>query len=381
MGVRFFWRLLCFLCLSVALTGAQTAPTETEPEAAPAPPSEGQDRIPTFRGGVTEVVAPVTVTDEYDEFVMNLRPEDFLLYDNDVQQQIKVQLTELPLSLAILLSNSARVEPLLPQVRKTAPLFTNLLLGADDETAIITFDHRVNVAQKFTRDPERVEKVFKDLKPGSMQSRLSDAMARALTMLSTRSRGRRKVILAIAESRDMGSDADLGYVLREAQHTGISIYTVGLSTTRANLTRKPPPPPPSPIPPGAGISRPGVPSTPTVELQTSGTINLKNLLVETMYGVKNIFFDHPLEAYAKGTGALHLGGFSKGAVERAVSLIARELRSQYLITYRPNNLNQGGLHRIKVLVDRPGVKVRTRPGYFFPGGRRPEAPVAEASAR
>ena len=376
--MRFFWRLPSLLCLCVALAAAaagQTPPTEAKPPASTAPPPDSEQRIPTFRGGVTEVVAPVTVIDGYDEFVMNLRPEDFLLFDNEIRQQIKVELTELPLSVVILLGISSRVAPLLPQVRKTGPLFTNLLLGESDETAIITFDHRVEVVQNFTRDPERVEKMFKDLKAGSMQSRLTDAMVRGLSMLSTRPRGRRKVIVAIAESRDKGSETDLGYVLQEAQLANISIYTVGLSTARAQLTRKPPPPPPSPFPPGATGTRPGIPPAPSIELAIGPSVDLGNLLVEVMYGVKNIFFDHPLEAYAKVTGAVHLDGFSSRAVERAVMDISQELRSQYLVTYRPNNLNQAGFHRIKVIVDRPGVNVRTRPGYYFPGGSRAQAPA------
>ena len=378
--MRCFWRLPSLLCLCVTLAAAQTPPTEAKPPTT-APPPDSQQRIPTFRGGVTEVMAPVTVTDEYDEFVLNLRPEDFLLFDNEIRQQIKVELTELPLSVAVLLGVSSRVEPLLPQVKKTAPLFTNLLLGENDEAALIRFDHRVEVVQNFTRDPERVEKVFKDLKPGSRQSRLADAMVRGLSMLSTRPRGRRKVILAIAESRDMGSQANLGFVMREAQLANISIYTVGLSTARAQLTRKPPPPPPSRFPPGATGTLPGIPPTPSIELTIGPTADLGNLLVEAFHGVKNVFWNHPLEAFAKSTGAVYLDGFSSRAVERAVSEISRELRSQYLVTYRPNNLNQAGFHRIKVIVDRPEVKVRTRPGYYFPGGSRPEAPPAKTSAQ
>lgn len=380
-GVRFFLRPLLVLGLCVALIAAQAPPAQKKQPDSPRPPQPAQEQIPIFRGGVTEVVAPVTVTNEADEFVVDLKPEDFRLFDNDVQQQIKVELTELPLSLVILVSTSARIEPLLPQVRKAGNLFTNLVVGENGEAAIIVFDHRVEVAQNFTRDPERLEKVFKDLKEGSDQARLSDALVRALTMLSGRPQERRKVIVAVAEGRDWGSETDLGYVLREAQVGGISIYTVGLSTTRANLARKPPPPAPSPFPPGAGTTRPGIPPTPTATTQTSGNVNLLNVLVEAVRGVRGILFDNPLEAYAKGTGAVHLDGFKTGAVERAVTRIGRELRSQYLVTYRPNNLNQAGYHRIHVTVNRPGVKARTRPGYFYPGSGSPEAPPAETAPK
>ncbi len=383
-------RLVLVVCLCGALIAAPALPAQKKqqappaqkrpPEATPsAPTTQEQPPIfPRYRAGVTEVVAAVTVTYEGGEFVLDLQPEDFRLLDNDVQQQIRVELTEMPLSLVILLSTSAKIEPLMPQVRKVGNLFTNLVMGENGEAAAITFDHRVELAQNFTRDPEALEKVFKDLKEGSEQARLSDAMVRALSMLSTRPKDRRKVILVIAEARDNGSETDLGYALREAQIGGISIYTVGLSSTRAGLARKPPPPAPSPFPPGAGTTRPGIPPTPTATAQSSGNVNLLNVLTEAVRGVKGLFFDNPLEAYAKGTGAVHLDGFSKNALERAVSQIGRELHSQYLVTYRPNNLNQAGYHHILVTVNRPGAKARTRPGYFYPGGSTESTPAEPA---
>jgi hypothetical protein len=48
-----------------------------------------------------------------------------------------------------------------------------------------------------------------------------------------------------------------------------------------------------------------------------------------------------------------------------VGAIGEELRSQYLVTYRPNNLEKGGFHTIRVEVAMNGVKVRTRPGYWL----------------
>lgn len=376
-GVRLFLILFLFLCLSGALLSAPAPPAQKKQPVTPPALQPGQEQLPIFRGGVTAVMAPVTVTNTDGDFVVDLKPEDFRLLDNDVRQQITVELTEMPLSLVILIGNSSRVEPLLPQVRKMGSLFTNLVIGENGEAAVIAFDHRVEVAQGFTREPERIEKVFKDLEVGGEQARLSDGIVRALTLLSGRPKERRKVIVAIAEGRDWGSETDLGFALREAQLGSISIYSVGLSTTRANLTRKPPNPGPSPFPPGATGTRPGFP--PGAPGASPGMYHgdLLALLAEVVRGAKNILFDNPLEAYAQGTGAMHVGGFSHEAVERAVSRIGRELRSQYLVTYRPNNLNQPGYHTIKVTVDRPGVKVRTRPGYYYPGSGSIEAPPAD----
>jgi hypothetical protein len=40
------------------------------------------------------------------------------------------------------------------------------------------------------------------------------------------------------------------------------------------------------------------------------------------------------------------------------------LHNQYLLSYQPNNLSEGGYHKIQVVVDRPDLEVRTRPGYW-----------------
>jgi hypothetical protein len=45
--------------------------------------------------------------------------------------------------------------------------------------------------------------------------------------------------------------------------------------------------------------------------------------------------------------------------------IGQELHSQYLISYSPNNTEEGGFHQITVDVLRTGLKVQTRPGYWM----------------
>jgi hypothetical protein len=40
-----------------------------------------------------------------------------------------------------------------------------------------------------------------------------------------------------------------------------------------------------------------------------------------------------------------------------------------VLSYSPNNKDEPGFHNIKVSVDRPGLLVRTRPGYWWGGGQ------------
>ena len=53
------------------------------------------------------------------------------------------------------------------------------------------------------------------------------------------------------------------------------------------------------------------------------------------------------------------------ALRDELSKIAEEIHSQYELAYVPDNLTDSGFHQIQVRVQRPGVKVRTRAGYFY----------------
>jgi len=51
--------------------------------------------------------------------------------------------------------------------------------------------------------------------------------------------GRRRILLVVSEATDVGSQAKLGEVLRKAQLANVTIYSVGLSSTRALLQQEP----------------------------------------------------------------------------------------------------------------------------------------------
>jgi hypothetical protein len=58
---------------------------------------------------------------------------------------------------------------------------------------------------------------------------------------------------------------------------------------------------------------------------------------------------------------------TQGELERAIAEIGTEIRSQYILSYSPNNKVEGGFHTIRVTVDVPGMRVRTRRGYWMAG--------------
>jgi hypothetical protein len=90
-------------------------------------------------------------------------------------------------------------------------------------------------------------------------------------------------------------------------------------------------------------------------------------MIEIFRDVKAVFKANPVEVFTKGTGGSEFSFNSQRSLEQAIQNIGDELRAGYLISYSPNNKEEGGFHEIKVDVpSRPDVKrVQTRPGYWL----------------
>lgn len=338
------------------------------------PPTNTQARV---KVQVTLVNTPVTVRNGRGDMVHNLEARDFQVTDNGVAQQIShFDLGGDPLSLVILLQTSSRIEPLLPQVRKTGILFTQTVMGPTGEAAVVSFNDSVDKLQDFTANGDLIENTIAHLGEGTSGSKLYDAMAVGVEMLSGRPQaaadkpGRRRVLMILSEATDAGSEAKLGEVLRHAQLANVTIYSVGLSTTRAELQAKPKDTRPQITPPGTFPlpPQPGVPQTPTSEENRYGNIDLMAAAVWAVQHIHDQVKDHALEVAATATGGAHLTTFRDRSIEKAIDEIGGELHSQYTISYTPTGSDAAGYHEIKVNVlrnDAKNLKVRARPGYYL----------------
>ena len=322
-----------------------------------------------LRVKVELVTTPVTVFDAQGDFVYGLTRDDFTVWDNEVQQQItQFELSSPPISLVLLLNTSSRIKPLLDRVRSTGILFQSYILGESGEAAVITFDDEVQLRQDFTAEAEKVEKAIKAIKPGGDKTRLADALDRAIRMLTTRPPDRRRVIVIISEPRDISSETPLGEPLRTAQLADISIYTLALSYTEALWKTKPEdrPVPSSPFPPGVFPTppRPGTTQTPGTEQHYAARGDLLALIRQLVAGLRAPV-NNVLEVLAQGTGGRAHETSDDRTLQEAVRRIGDELHNQYLLAYRPSNLDQEGFHEIRVRVRRDAVHVHARPGYYL----------------
>jgi VWFA-related protein len=323
---------------------------------------------------VTLVNAPVTVRDKKGQLIDNLEAKDFRVTDNGVPQQIlHFDMGGDQLSLVILIESSSRVAIMLPQIRKSAPVFGQSVMGPGAEAAVIAFNDSVDKLQDFTSNSDQIESTIAHLKSGTSGTKLYDAMSLGVEMLSARPQasaekpGSRRVLFIMSEATDNGSGTQFGEVLRQAQLANITIYSVGLSSTRADLQAQPHDVAVQPAPRGipGGPPMPGTVQTPDTEDARYGSGDLSKAIIWTVQHAGDKIRGNPLELATTGTGGAHLPTFKNRSIETAIDEIGGELHSQYSVAYTPTGTNDLGYHEIKITVDRPKAKLRTRPGYYI----------------
>jgi VWFA-related protein len=321
-----------------------SAPSSGQQQTAHAPKIEVQSIL---------VSEPVTVRDSKGAMIHDLKVNDFCVTDNGVRQTIThFEVGGDALSLVILVETSSRVEALMPKFRKTGVLVTQTIMGPNAEAAVVSFNDNVAKLHDFTNDSDAIEEVFSHLDTWTSGSKLYDALALGVEMLSERPKptptepGRRRIMVVLAEADDQGSEAKLGTVLRRAQLENVTIWSVGLSTVHALIENREKM---KPTDPGYGDN---------------------NLIPVAKWAVTHMR-DHvagnALEIAASATGGSFVPVWKDRSIGKAIDRIGGELHSQYLLMYMPTGTGAEGFHDIKVTVDQPKSKVKSRPGYYVKG--------------
>jgi VWFA-related protein len=342
-------------------------PATNDPNKNP-PPTDQPDLVIPIT--VQQVTTPVLVYDRDSNYVNGHKPEQFHLFDNNKEQNIRVDEAYEPISMVILIQANSAVEHMLPTINKIGNMVGPQILGDRGEAAVIAFDSRIRTLQEFTSDPEKITVAVKKIQPGSMSSHLVDAVEAADHMLSTRPQNRRRVILMISETRDMGSEARTRETLIKVQLHNIVVYSVDISRMLAALNPPTPYPRADNRPPAMNPVPSNQPATPNTVMQTFGTqgnsADFMPLLLEIYHDAKAIFKSNPVHILSKGTGGTEYSYYRGHGLEQAIQDIAEQLHSEYMISYRPNNLQEGGFHTISLAIDSPLAKrYDARPGYWL----------------
>jgi VWFA-related protein len=351
---------------------ADSAPAAATATNTPTVPVEkGGD---TIRVKVQNVLVPTTVLDpDGHGYVNGLQVSDFELLDNDKPQKINAEFVQLPMSVVVVVQGNSEIEPVLPTLKKTGVLVQGLVTGQDSDVAVTTFDHRIQLLQDFTKDPDKIDDAMQKLTAGSSTARLIDAVSDADRRLLRHDpqNSRRRVIILLSRNLDKGSESHLQETARKMQFDNVIIYCVDISRAYTALNKKMDYPRPARggIPPEAQPSiAGGVPRSQTTDVwEMDG--NILNGVPPIYHGIRDLFKKTPAEAFSQFSGGRMYKFAKQSGLELAISDIGADLNSQYLLSYSPNNANEPGFHTIHVNVNRPGLYVHVRPGYWTGGGQ------------
>lgn len=203
------------------------------------PPQEQQPSLPPARQQVeippaVQPNAPrptqlltVTVTDSQGRYVPGLRPEDFLVYEEDLPQKITYFTTgqQEPISLGFLIDTSGSMTNKMGRARHALRRFVDTI-HPSDEVFLEAFNQRPVLLQDFTDDRLLLEQGTSLLEPYG-ETALYDALLDGLHRVRQGHRQKRALLL-LTDGIDTSSRASLSETLEAIKHGGVTVYTIGI---------------------------------------------------------------------------------------------------------------------------------------------------------
>jgi Ca-activated chloride channel family protein len=290
---------------------------------------------------VNRVLVDAVVRDRAGNQLTNLRKEDFRLFEDGVEREIRdFSRNELPLAVALVIDQSGSVAPMMNRIQNAA--FQALQqLKSDDEVCLITFASDVELMEELTSDRARVSSRIGTIRAGGGTA-IVDALNQAFRYLAHTAPERRRAVILISDNVEGHSRESLNDVLQVASETDAVLYSVKIgqssSVFQPNL---------------GGLSIPGFP-LPGIPLPGAPALNP--------------IFD-PVPTIARETGG-EVFATNANTLDAALATAIARLKLRYTLSYVPTNNSSGDYHAIKVsLVDRfgkPGSEytVHSRSGYF-----------------
>ncbi len=300
-SMKNLFRFLYFTFLLSALGSAAAAQT---PRPTPTPPvGDNSDTVKTF-----EVRLPVTVSDKKKkkDLISGLKRGDFAVFEDGVQQEVTFfsdENTNPPVYVGVLMDTSESTRGKLNFSKEAAKNFIYTVTRLrKDKAAFMTFDNEVTLRQDFTDKLDKLNESVDAVKKVGSQTALYDAIWE-FTDEKLRNAPGRRVIVLITDGDDTFSKAELQDAVDIAQRTETTIF--GISTKAGFLGTVP------------GVD--------------AGTVKDKG--------------DKYLTDLCEQTGGEAFFTGDMLALERSFTKISEELRSQYIITYRPTNQTYDGKER------------------------------------
>jgi VWFA-related protein len=329
-------------------------------------PPRAQPESPRFTQLLT-----VTVTDPQGHYVTGLRPEDFLVYEEDLPQKITYFSTgqEEPVSLGFLVDTSGSMVNKIARARHALRRFFGSIKRGD-EVFLEAFSGRPVVVQEFTDDKTSLDESVSLLQPDG-ETALYDALLAGLRHVKQGRRQKRALVL-LTDGLDTASTASLSETESAIRRAGVMVYTIGIGNPAESVFMSGGRGPHQRPFPGGGIHFPGgrFPGIGFPGLGLPG-LGLPGGGLGGMggygRGVDDSVDVRVLQIFSSETGGRHfllntadvVG--NEEVLDQAVQAISEELRQQYTVGY--SSPLKGDVYRnVHIELRRPGLSARAQKG-------------------
>jgi VWFA-related protein len=316
-------------------TGVIALPKKKEkPDDAPAPAPaapkinnpEGMSNF-SLRIEVPEVTVDVGVlVEKTHQFLPGLKPGNFRVYENGVEQKVTgFKRVEAPITALLLCEFASTNYHFIYDMRNAAFAFAQQL-RPQDYVAMMTYDMRTQVVSDFTQDKRQLYESINAMRiPGFRETNLFDALYESEDRLS-RIEGRKYIVL-IASGRDTFSKITLDKIMQKIKATpDVTIFAVSTGGAMRAMTE------------GRGG------------------------LGGQMRDIDYLQADNEMKSFASATGGMWFSPRFAGEMPDIFSTINQNIRSKYQLVYHPTNAKQDGTYRkLRVeLVDEEGQPLRVQ---------------------
>jgi VWFA-related protein len=296
------------------------------------PDTQDQGEAGRQSGPATLITVPAIVMDRDGRYIANLRKEDFVIYENGVEQNLSSFMSvEKPFTVALMLDVSGSTKYQLDEIKEAANTFVSRL-RLSDRMMVVTFDGKINLLADVA-DVRAIRQSKLHIPAVTDGTALYDAVAFTLKRMA-QVPGRKAIVL-MTDGVDQNSVATLQGTIAGIAEQDVLIYTVQYNTLPQTSTR------------------------------LSFIKNEKARRKVEQRLVKQYATSEPyLRTLAEKTGGRFYKADDLREIGPAFEAITSELGVQYSLGYYPKKNSTPGAERlIKVRVRYPNLVVRARESY------------------
>jgi Ca-activated chloride channel family protein len=311
---------LCLMTLAITpfLDSQSEGPLRVAPRNESIEVSPGDGRVKPLRVHVSVVLVPVVVADSMNHPILGLEKQNFVLSENDEREEIQYFSAEdSPISVGLLVDVSKSMTDKVDAEREAvSEFFKNA--NPEDDYFVVAFSTRPQMLTDVTQSIGTIESKLGAVVPNGSTAML-DAISEAMTRLHS-AKYKRRALLIISDGGDNSSHHKYREIKSLVRDSDVEVYAIGLFDTAFFKT------------------------------------------YEEFMGKKW------LSEITDATGGRTVTIDNVSKMGEAAAAVSTEMRSQYVLGYRPSNtLTDGKRRQIKVRVINPSTSDAQLQAYYKRG--------------